>query len=411
MTGNNAWRHPETNPGIDGAAQIAMRTHDVAEALRKGGYGFDYINDHALATRIPERPTSADLRGIRALVMQQTRFVPTATLRKLLALTAAGLHIISVGNLPEAGVGYVEQHEGKQAWQEAFDALWRTGKWSVVSDPFAMTLWLNFRPKPDFEPDAAGSTLGFIHRREGDTHYYFVSNGSDNPVTSTVKLRLAAQTMERWDALTGTRSAQPCKADDDGRTETLLQLGPWESCILVVGHSQQNTLPQSTPLAFVEGTQHLSLENWSLGRDGEDILYPLPNGPVDWETLPSWRNYAGIGIYRASVTIPQGLGGSRFVLELGNVEVSAEIRVDGRLAGYVILPPWRIDVTEHLNPGHNSIEIRVANLWSNAVKAMPPAPGKIPGPGYGITDILYGPTERPDQSSGLLGPVRLLVAR
>jgi hypothetical protein len=57
------------------------------------------------------------------------------------------------------------------------------------------------------------------------------------------------------------------------------------------------------------------------------------------------------------------------------------------------------------------IEIRVANLWSNAVKAMPPEPSKIPGPGYSVTDVLYGPTERALQRSGLIGPVRLLQVK
>ena len=55
--------------------------------------------------------------------------------------------------------------------------------------------------------------------------------------------------------------------------------------------------------------------------------------------------------------------------------------------------------------GHNALEVRVANTWSNAVAAMKPQPSVAPGPGYSVTDILYGPTQRPPQSGGLFAPV------
>ncbi len=413
MKGDNAWHRPDINPGIDGSAQIAMRTRDVAESLRLGGYGFDYINDHALESRLPAEPKPEDLKGIRALVLPGTRFVPAATLRKLLALVNAGLHVLALGNPPEAGVGYTQQNEGRAEWQAAFDALWKTGKLVVVSDAYAMRMWLNFRPMPDFERDTAGADLGFIHRKDERGHLYFVSNGSAKNVTSTVILRQPAKGVERWDASIGEATSLPFVTTEDGRTQLQLQLGPWESCLLVLADRPSTSPMASAPLAFFEQTETVVLNDWEIHRDGQDTVIPLPNGPVDWETLPGWNGYAGVGSYRTSVRIPSpGQGeGFRYVLDLGDVEASAEIRVGGKHAGYVILQPWRIDLSRFLVPGMNQIEVRVANLWSNAVKAMPPAPSKIPGPGYGVTDVLYGPSERPPQRSGLLGPVRLLVAK
>jgi len=40
--------------------------------------------------------------------------------------------------------------------------------------------------------------------------------------------------------------------------------------------------------------------------------------------------------------------------------------------------------------------------------AMPRTVTRVPGPGYGIADVLYGPRERRLAPSSLLGPVRLL---
>lgn len=405
MEGDNAWHHPDTDPGIDGAAQIAMRTKDVAEALRETSYGFDYLNDHALKERgIPA--------GAKVLVFNRTRYVPTATLRLLRDLVEKDFTILSVANLPEAGVGYREQHESDQDWKRAFDELWQTGKWVVVSDPYAMTLWLDFHVGRDFEHDAEGGALDVLHRREAGRDLYFVSNGSDKRVSSAVSLRTEAKGLEQWDALTGRSASLPFESAR-GRTKLRMELGPWGSAVLVAQSQPSKAPAAARPLAFLESEDSIALSDWDLSREGDDAVIPLPDGPVDWEKVNPWRNYAGVGIYSAWVTIPTPDANKdfRYILDLGDVEVSAEIRVQGKQAGYIILPPWRIDITAYLQPGSNRLEIHVANLWSNAVKAMTPSPSTIPGPGYGITDVLYGPTDRPLQRSGLIGPVRLLQIR
>ena len=409
MKSDNAWRRP-SDPGIDGSAQIAMRTHDVAETLREQGYGFDYINDHALETQFPDGFHAESLGGVHTLVLARTKFMPTATLRRLLDLVKAGVYVLSLGNLPESGVGYEEQHEGKAAWQAAFDALWKTGKWMVVSDAFAMQLWLRFHPKPDFQADANGKDLGFLRRRIDGQDVYFVSNGSDTAVESVVLLATEAASAERWDALSGTRTSVSTKRSQDHRMELTLQLGPWESCALVLSGAKTAGKPGAQSLSFVKATQQLELTDWEIGREGDDVVIPLPQGPANWENLTGWKNFAGVGSYRASLQVPSDLAqGRRLVLELGNLEVSAQVLVNQKDVGIVILPPWRIDITDAVRSGHNTVEIRVANLWSNAVAAMPAAPSTVPGPGYGITDVLYGPAERPVQQSGLLGPVKVLV--
>ncbi|MDZ7637642.1 MAG: glycosyl hydrolase [Bryobacterales bacterium] len=403
MEGDNAWHRADLHPGIDGSAQIAMRTKEVAETLRRSCFGFDYMNDHALAGRgVPA--------GAKVLVFNRTRYVPTATLLALRALVEKGFAVLSVGNLPEAGVGYREQNEGNAPWRTAFDDLWRTGKWTVVSDPYAMTIWLNNHLGADFERDAAGEALGVVHRRDEDRDIYFVSNGSESKLRSAVTIRAAAAGLEHWDAISGKVSSLPFERTKDGRTKLTLELGPWESAVLVAKAQPSMAPPAPRPLAFLESAQTIALEDWDLSRDGDDAVIPLPDGPVDWETVNPWRNYAGVGNYSAYARIPSpGRDeGFRYILDLGDLEVSAEVRVEGKHAGFVLLPPWRLDITAFLYPGRSRIEIRVANLWSNAVKAMPAAPSAIPGPGYSVTDVLYGPTERPQQRSGLIGPVRLL---
>jgi hypothetical protein len=52
-------------------------------------------------------------------------------------------------------------------------------------------------------------------------------------------------------------------------------------------------------------------------------------------------------------------------LDLGDVQVAAQVSVNGKPVGVVWHPPYRIDIGSHLWPGTNTLEIEVVNLWIN----------------------------------------------
>lgn len=52
-------------------------------------------------------------------------------------------------------------------------------------------------------------------------------------------------------------------------------------------------------------------------------------------------------------------------LDLGRVEVIAEVWVNGKRVGICWAPPYTIDIQQLLHNGDNAIEIRVTNLWVN----------------------------------------------
>jgi hypothetical protein len=55
----------------------------------------------------------------------------------------------------------------------------------------------------------------------------------------------------------------------------------------------------------------------------------------------------------------------RFYLDLGKVDVMAEVRVNGKPIGTCWKAPYRLDVTDALKVGPNDLEIKVVNLWIN----------------------------------------------
>jgi hypothetical protein len=135
-------------------------------------------------------------------------------------------------------------------------------------------------------------------------------------------------------------------------------------------------------------------------------------------------------------------GGKRLFLDLGWVEVIAEVKLNGKEIGNVWKPPYRLDITDVVRPGRNELEIRVTNQWTNRLigdEQLPPeyeyggggffnynGPGmdaiqKIPDwytqgkpkpAGARVTFCVwkhYGKDD-PLLESGLIGPVRLRTA-
>jgi hypothetical protein len=95
---------------------------------------------------------------------------------------------------------------------------------------------------------------------------------------------------------------------------------------------------------------------------------------------------------------------SEIWLDLGDVQVMAQVKLNGRDLGVLWKPPFRMNITGALQSGRNALEIRVADLWPNRMigDAVLPAAERF-------TWSSYEPftKDSPLPKSGLLGPVTI----
>ena len=161
-----------------------------------------------------------------------------------------------------------------------------------------------------------------------------------------------------------------------------------------------------------------------------------------FEKLASWSShadpgikyYSGTAVYSAAFDLPRTLvkGDRRFYLDLGRVEVMAEVKINGKRFPLLWKPPYRLDVTTAARAGRNTIEVTVVNLWPNRLigdEQLPEDSERNPDgtlkswPSWLIADK-PSPTGRYTFSiwrlwkkndalleSGLLGPVKLIPAQ
>jgi len=90
---------------------------------------------------------------------------------------------------------------------------------------------------------------------------------------------------------------------------------------------------------------------------------------IPWNEYPERgvKYFSGTATYGKAINLPpaQFSPNRRFVLDLGQVKNIAEVRINGREAGILWKPPFRIDVSDVVKPGKNLLEVRVTNLWVN----------------------------------------------
>jgi len=94
---------------------------------------------------------------------------------------------------------------------------------------------------------------------------------------------------------------------------------------------------------------------------------------------------------------------SRLFLDLGKVHDMARVRVNGKYVGVVWKEPYRIDVTDAIQEGTNTLEIEVTNTWHNRIIGdLQPGAEKVT-----YTSYSFYKAGSPLREAGLAGPVKI----
>jgi len=142
------------------------------------------------------------------------------------------------------------------------------------------------------------------------------------------------------------------------------------------------------------------------GAPDEITVDPLAS--LSEATNPGVKYFSGTATYRKTFDwqpAPQIKNQtSAMWLDLGEVQVMAQVKLNGHDLGTFWQPPFRVAVTDALQSGRNTLEVRVADLWPNRMigdSALPAAER--------FTWSSYEPftKDSPLPNSGLLGPVTL----
>ncbi len=109
----------------------------------------------------------------------------------------------------------------------------------------------------------------------------------------------------------------------------------------------------------------------------------------DWSNHGALKFYSGGMRYSQTVNLPADARNKRVRIDLGKVDATCEVRVNGAAAGILMSPPYVLDITRFVQSGDNEVEVLVYSSLANHYQTVPsPYRGK--------------------PCAGLMGPVRVV---
>lgn len=440
------------------------------------GYDFTVCNPLALRERIAVRngrfatPTGA---SFALLVLSDRRDMTPETLRLIAGYVHSGGTVI--GPKPTHSPSLRDWTQAQVAVRQLADEVWgdcdgakvqshRYGSGTVHWGKPLDEVLRGMKKAPDVAwTGVPAEALDYLHRRVENTEVYFVTNRTAASVNVEASFRVAGLTPSFWNAETGQRSAAAIFRAEGPRTVVPLALAPHGSVFVVFqaaaapAHFAAITGPQGVvvsrevtqagryTLQTSDGrTRVVEVNAPPVARTIEgpwDVSFQAPRRDPFAVTLPhlrTWSEHAderikyfsGSATYRRSLEISSTYlqQSDRVYLDLGQVEVMAEVKINHQDFGVIWKEPFRVDVTAALRPGENHLEIRVTNLWVNRLIGDEQLPadldfadtGRLKSVPAWVSQGSPRPTSRqtftfwrhyekdsPLLLSGLVGPVRL----
>jgi hypothetical protein len=380
------------------------------------GYNFDYINADALIHKLAiidgQLATPSGMRYRVLALDPNSQHMSLPVLRKIRDLVQSGA--IVAGPKP---TDTPSLSDDPREFQTIADELWGSGtgqhsfgNGKIYASQKLVEVLAALHVVPDFEyskPQSDTQVL-FVHRQLSAGDLYYVDNRQDRDEVLEATFRVSGKEAELWHADTGVMEPAPFRTAE-GRTTVPLHLEPWGTVFVVfraTARTSSRALPRivDSPIATVEGPWDLSFQA-DRGAPAKITLDKL----ASWSDSPDEgvKYFSGTGTYTKTIQASPDWfeRGDGLSIDLGEVKNLAEVSVNHKPLGIVWKTPYRVDVTDVLKPGSNTLEIKVTDPWVNRIIGDRQA---NVAKTYAFTSPKYYKADSKLVPSGLLGPVQII---
>ena len=384
-----------------------------AETLQRLGYGYDYISDKQVqqtaavdAGGAASRAGSAGDAAIRTsggglyqtLLLPDCRYISVAALGKLIGLAERGATILVYKELPSdvPGWGMLETRRnefqqllGRLHFAAGGDGIQKAGigKGAFMMGDDLPVLLAAAKIRREM---MVGDSLEFVRRAYGRGNYYFIVNKSHTKWEGFVPLAADFRDAALFNPMDG-RSGRAKTGGADktgaGGRAVYLQLLPGETVIVQTSHAAIESALY--PYYRLLGEPAEIKGEWKL-----DFVEGGPSlpGSVRVNQLGSWTALEGDAVKSFSGTAkytivfekpamfgqpaPAGLGDrwsgkvAGWMLDLGKVDVTAQVFLNGNKIATLIGPYYRVFIPAADIRTKNELEVRVSNGMMNRIEDM-----------------------------------------
>jgi hypothetical protein len=412
--------------GMEGFQNTTFR--QSAEFLLEEGYAFDLISDKQVLN-LTSANNALQTGGVnyKTIVVSDSRLLPLETMSKLVQLAGAGATIIFHKNLPQDVPGFGNLQQRRQQYNAlltslSFNIEATAGiKTAAVGNGFILLgdnlsglLTAARVRKENLKPLG----LQAVRRQLPEGTVYFISNPGKTKVESWVPLQVTATAAMLFDPMTEKAGLAKTR-NTNGILEVYLQLNPGASCILqtsataVTGNKFPYYSKGGTPVN-ISGSWNLKFLEGGPALPATTSLKALQS----WTSLPGekGKSFSGTASYTTRFARPSTKADA-WLLDLGRVEESAEVFLNGKRIATLIGPAYEILIPAAAIQSSNALEVKVTNGMANRIIDLEKKgvqwkkfyntnfPSRLPA--NRGSDGLFTAAKWEPLPSGLLGPVTL----
>lgn len=409
------------------------------QGLKLEGYDYTIISTNKVnelraddqGVHLPNRPP------YKLVVLLSQKTMSVEMMAKIKDLVNDGAAIL--GDKPQWVYGLYDYKQREERLKLMADELWgdssvmtsrKVGKGIVFSNISIEAALNRVGLSKDFESD---QELNYIHVKDQEHDIYFLSNPLNKTFEAKCNFRMmGGGYVQLWNPETGKRYKLDTRQLGT-QSQARIPFTAEQSWFVIGGLPDTDSLEEYPKKNIVQsfmidGEWHLNFLD-GLGAPEEMCIPSLMSWSMHEDK--NIKYYSGKVSYKKDVFVAAtNLNKKRQIyLDLGRVEVMAQLFINGEEVGIGWRNPFIFDITHYIKPGKNKLEIVVVNLWPNRLIGDEQYPDDI---GYDEKGNLSSwpkwlinnkkrPTSRQVFSarrqwnaedellpSGLLGPVRIL---
>ena len=402
----------------------------VSKAMVEKGYSFDFFSERQLQKFTNSANNIISSSNVyRTILLPANKLINEKAFQQLVKLAQQGATILVYKNLPQDVPGYGQLDARRKTFRQLISqlkfsksdnlqkAIVGKGAFLVSDDLDVLLLAANARKESYTEKG-----LSVLRRKNAEGTMWLINNRTDQPFEEWIEINSSAASFGLFDAMTGNKGLAKWRKNDKGVVEVLLQLQSYEAIII------QSYATKKTGAAFPYKVRIAQPQEIK----GTWIINFLEGGPtipasIITAALKSWtvlgaddaKNFSGTAKYSISFAKPAG-NASAWLLDLGTVDETAEVILNGKKIATVIGPVFQCVIPASAMQANNKLEIIVANLMANRIIYMDK--NNLPWKIFYNTNM---PARRAENakngiftaaawsplSSGLLGPVTITALK
>ncbi len=335
-------------------AEWAKKIYAVINQLEANGITWDWVNDPSIQEAKLDADKQINIRGNRyqAMVLVDISVIQLKTAQQINVLAKEGMNFLAVGATPTKQPSYLNwEINDKKTAQQITMAVKSTNGLHIESEG-DLTSWIKtLNPTVKFNGKYTFSRQAQRDMSDG-SRIQFIWNKSDAWQSLSLILDKKYKNAYWMNAETGKITA----ATD--MKNVSYAIPPFSSIILFAGTKNgvdSNLITNEEPIAY-QAKEVLKVEKWDISSGAISIKN---TSLFDWKTNEQFKFSSEEGTYKSTFQLDAINPKAFYFIDLGKVCFTAEVIINGKAAGQRINAPYNLNITNLLQEGANTIEVRV----------------------------------------------------